>query len=62
MPSSLAHDTASAAAVALVERVENCLREEERRDAYDVFYEIVHAALESYRLALTKEWLRAGKN
>jgi hypothetical protein len=62
MSSGLAHDTACAAATALVERIENCLREEERRDAYEVFYEIVQAALESYRQGLAEEWLRAGRN
>jgi hypothetical protein len=62
MPSGSAHDVARAAAAALLEQVKNCLREEEYADAFEVFYEIVSAALEAYRAQLTEVRLRPGRN
>lgn len=44
----LHHDVSAACATALVEIVANCLREEERRDAWGMFYEAVKASLMQY--------------
>jgi hypothetical protein len=47
---SLQHDHAMALAAALLEIVENCIRPEERRDAFDAFYTAAKAGIESYEL------------
>jgi hypothetical protein len=44
----LQHDTAFALATALLEIVKNCIRPEERRDAFGAFYEACKGALECY--------------
>ena len=44
----LQHDTAVALATTLLEIVENCIRPEELRDAFDAFYEACKGALECY--------------
>ena len=44
----LQHDTATALATALVEIIGNCLREEERSDAFREFYVACMGALECY--------------
>lgn len=44
----LQHDTAFALATVLLEIVQNCIRPEERRDAFDEFYEACKCALECY--------------
>ena len=41
----LQHDTAFALATVLLEIVENCIRPEEHRDAFDEFYEEIKQAL-----------------
>jgi hypothetical protein len=46
----LQHDTAFALAIALLEIVQNCIREEERRDAFDAFYEECRAAIKAYEI------------
>ena len=44
----LRHDTATALATALLEIIGNCLREEERMDAFREFYVACMGALECY--------------
>lgn len=61
------HDVAYAWAAALLDIIEPCLREEERRDAFLEFYEAMLAALESYELHIQQEGrrlfpLRPGRN
>lgn len=46
----LQHDTAFALATALLEMVRNCIREEERRDAFAAFYEACRAGIEAHDL------------
>ena len=46
----LQHDTAFALATALLEIVRNCIREEERRDAFAAFYEACRAGIETHDL------------
>ena len=48
MCQSLHHDTAFALAKALLEIVQNCIREDEHRDALDAFFEATKAALSIY--------------
>ncbi len=48
MNQRLINDSAYAMATALVEIVQNCIRPEERRDAFDAFYAACKAGLESY--------------
>jgi hypothetical protein len=48
MNTRLQHDAAFAMAHALLEIVQNCLRPEERRDAFEWFYETCKAGIESY--------------
>ena len=51
MPSaSLIHDHAMALAAALLEIVSPALREEEKREAFNLFYEAAKAGLEHYEL------------
>ena len=60
----LQHDTAFALATALLEIIENCLRPEERQDAFDEFYEACKAAIECYeRMNMRQETrLRPSRN
>ena len=51
----LQHDTAFALATALLEIVENCIRPEERRDAFDAFYQASKGALECYETMKGRE-------
>jgi hypothetical protein len=44
----LRHDTAIALATALLEIIGNCLRDEERKDAFDEFFTACMGALECY--------------
>lgn len=62
MPSDPVHDVARATAAALLEQVRNCLRDEEHRDAFEVFYEIVRAALEAFRADDLAGRLGPGRN
>lgn len=48
MDAELQHDAAVAMAVALVEIIAPCLREEEHRDAFEEFYRVCHAGIEAY--------------
>ena len=45
---SLLHDHAFALATVLLELVENCIRPEERRDAFEAFYDAAKAAFERF--------------
>lgn len=58
---SLQHDTAFAAARELLGIVAPCLREEERRDAFDEFYRVCKAALEQYEMRMQREAARLCK-
>jgi hypothetical protein len=44
----LQHDTAFALATALLGIVQGCIREEERRDAFEAFYEVCRAGIEAH--------------
>ncbi len=44
----LQHETAFALATALLDLVRNCIREEERRDAFAAFYEACRAGIEAH--------------
>jgi hypothetical protein len=45
---SVFHDHAFALAVILLELIENCIRPEEKRIAFEAFYEAAKAAFRSY--------------
>ena len=55
MDPQIHHDTAMAMARALLEIIENCLREEEHRDAFEEFYRVCRVGIESY--IAQKAWL-----
>jgi hypothetical protein len=55
MDKELQHDTAVAMAYALLEVMDNCLMEMERRDAFEEFYQICRAGVEAY--ALHQNWI-----
>jgi hypothetical protein len=44
----LQHDTAFALSVALLEIVQNCIREEERRNAFEAFYQACLAEIKAH--------------
>jgi hypothetical protein len=44
----LQHDTAFALATALLGIIQNCLRAEERRDAFNEFYQVCRAGIEAH--------------
>jgi hypothetical protein len=44
----LQHDSAFALAIALLEIVQGCLREEERRDAFEAIYQACRAGIEAH--------------
>jgi hypothetical protein len=46
----LQHDTAFALATALLDLERNCIREEERQDAFAAFYEACRAGIEAHDL------------
>ncbi len=48
LSASLIHDHAMALATAILEIVSPCLREEERKDAFGMFYDASKAALTHY--------------
>jgi hypothetical protein len=54
----LQHDTAFALATALLEIVQHCIREEERRDAFDAFYEACRAGIEAHDIQRQRMHLR----
>ena len=55
MDPQIHHDTAMAMARELLEIIENCLREEEHRDAFEEFYRVCREGIESY--IAQKAWL-----
>jgi hypothetical protein len=61
---SLKHDHAMAMARAVLEIVAPCIREEERREAFNLFYEACKAGLEHYELKADRirKRLMPGKN
>ncbi len=50
MNQRLIHDAAIGMAHVLPERMQGCLREEERRDAFDEFYEVCKAGIEAFNV------------
>jgi hypothetical protein len=54
----LQHDSAFALAVALLEIVQNCIQEEERRDALAAFYEACRAGIEAHDIQRQRMHLR----
>jgi hypothetical protein len=54
----LQHDTAFGLAAALLDIVRNCIREEERRDAFDAFYEACLAGIEAHDIQRQRMQLR----
>ncbi len=54
MNNRLAHDAAFAMATRLLELVETCLREEEKRDAWDEFYAVCLAGVEAFSIQQSK--------
>ena len=50
MRQSLAHDTCFALSKVLLGIVQNCLREDEHRDAHKAFYDACRVALEVYEI------------
>ena len=54
----LQHDTAFALASALLEIIENCIRPEERRDAFESFYDACKGASECYEITKRREETR----
>jgi hypothetical protein len=55
----LQHDSAFALATALLDIVQNCIRQEERRDAFEAFYETCLAGIEAhdFRQQRMQMWL-----
>ena len=51
----LQHDTAFALATALLAIIENCIRPDERRDAFDEFYAACKGAFECYEAMKGRE-------
>lgn len=58
---NLAHDASWACAAAIMECIENCLREEERREAFLAIAERVKAAMIWYEQAMQREAARLCK-
>jgi hypothetical protein len=54
----LIHDTAWAAALSIMQCIENCLRPEERNDAFDEIYQRVRAGIECYDQMAQREVAR----
>jgi hypothetical protein len=54
MNTRLQHDAAFAMARALLEIVQNCIRPEDHRDAFDEFYRVCKAGLEAYSVQQTR--------
>lgn len=55
MSERLIHDAAWATARSLMDCLENCLREEEKRDAFAELYRRVRAGLEAYELMMRRQ-------
>ena len=55
------HDVAHGAAVALLDAMEGFFREEQRREAYEAFYERVRDALRRYDESGRREAARLGR-
>ncbi len=58
MCNRLQYDTAFALAATLLEIVENCIRPEERRDAFEEFYRACKGAFERYEIIKNREYSR----
>jgi hypothetical protein len=54
----LIHDTAWAAALAILDSVRHLIREDEHKDAHGVFYEIIKAAIEGLHILQAREDVR----
>ncbi len=54
----LQHDSAYALATALLEIIENCIRPDERRDAFEEFYAACKGAFECYETMKRREETR----
>lgn len=54
----LQHDSAFALAATLLAIVQNCIREEERRDAFDAFYEACRAGIAAHDIQRQRMQLR----
>ncbi len=50
MPADLQHDMAWAVTLTIMEVIEDVLRPEERKDAFDEIYERVRAGIEAYEI------------
>jgi hypothetical protein len=57
---SLQHDHAFALATAILEMVAPCLRGEEQRDAFDMFYEAAKAGFQHYEEQADRRQQRLG--
>lgn len=55
---SLQHDHAHALAVAILQMVTPCLREEEQREAFEMFYEAAKASFEHYEMMADRRMKR----
>ena len=58
MNQSLQHDHAFALATAILEIVSPCLREEEQREAFNMFYEAAKSSLEHYEMMADRRMRR----
>jgi hypothetical protein len=54
----LIHDTAWAAALAVLDSVRHLIRDEEHKDAHGCFYEIIKAAIEELDILQAREDMR----
>jgi len=54
----LQHDSAFALAAALLEIVQNCIREEQRRDAFEAFYQACLAGIEAHDIRQQRMQMR----
>jgi hypothetical protein len=54
MNQRLQHDTAFALAHVLLGIVQNCIRKDERRDAFDAFYDACRAGIEAYEVQVDR--------
>lgn len=61
MNQRLAHDCAMNLATAVLEIIENCLREEERRDAWLMFVEASEQAFIQYEVRRERELARLAR-
>jgi hypothetical protein len=65
MPANrICHDAAWACALSILELFQNCLRDEEKQDAFDEVFQRVSAAIEAYDIQRAREQarIRASEN